>query len=105
MNTEEIIDLLEEKSGLSMAKGEFGFIAGTIHPFGMSEGLITAALTNGYKMWRRIITKSGESDYREFFTQVPVMQQLDITIAFLTLETEEFHKFLESQGFMTIKTE
>lgn len=105
MKTEEIIDLLEEKSGLSMAKGEFGFIAGTVHPLGISEGMTTAALTNGYNMWRRIITESGESNYREFYTQLPVMDQLDTVIAFLTLETTKFHEFLETKGFMTIKTE
>jgi hypothetical protein len=105
MKSEEIIDLLEEKSGLSMSKGEFGFITGTVHPFGISQGMTTAVLKNGYIMWRKIKDDSGGEDYREFYTQTPVMNQFDITVAFLTLETKKFHEFLETKGFMTITAE
>lgn len=55
----DLTDLILEKTGKDITKGDYGFIAGTINPY-MEKGTfgyVSSSMINGFEVWK----KSGES--------------------------------------------
>lgn len=87
---EEYINKLEAETGLSLSKGDFGFIVGTNTPFDIDSQ--TAKRKGVYIIWRRFI-KDNVRSYVELETTGLDFEGIK---TFLTLEGENLNNFITS---------
>lgn len=79
--------IVHKYTGKELGK-DYGFVAGTHHPFGSSKGMLSASNKAGFMIWKKELSDTGEASYTEkWITPLEWTEPVKDTINFLNSTT------------------